>query len=64
MFEDISLFQAYQLSPVIYLFRGPILRSAGGDPDELSRQIWITLLHEIGHHFGLSEERLDELGYG
>lgn len=48
----------------IYLFRGPIQRSAGDDADELNRQIWITLLHEIGHHFGLSEERLDELGYG
>lgn len=34
------------------------------DPDDaLYEQIWITLVHEIGHHFGLSEEDLDQLGY-
>ncbi|MSR18200.1 MAG: hypothetical protein EXS00_03365 [Phycisphaerales bacterium] len=27
-------------------------------------EIRITLRHEIGHHFGLSEEDLDRLGYG
>jgi predicted Zn-dependent protease with MMP-like domain len=32
--------------------------------DELIKEIRITVLHEIGHHFGLDEERLDELGYG
>lgn len=29
----------------------------------LIRQIRITLLHEIGHHFGLDEDDLAELGY-
>jgi predicted Zn-dependent protease with MMP-like domain len=29
---------------------------------ELEEQIRITLLHEIGHHLGLDEEQLDELG--
>jgi predicted Zn-dependent protease with MMP-like domain len=31
---------------------------------ELIDEIRITVLHEIGHHFGLDEDRLDELGYG
>ncbi len=31
---------------------------------ELIDEIRITILHEIGHHFGLDEDRLDELGYG
>lgn len=31
---------------------------------ELLQEIRITVLHEIGHHFGMSEERLEELGYG
>jgi predicted Zn-dependent protease with MMP-like domain len=31
---------------------------------ELLRQIRITLLHEIGHHHGLDEDDLEELGYG
>jgi predicted Zn-dependent protease with MMP-like domain len=30
---------------------------------QLRRQIRITLLHEIGHHFGLTEEDLAALGY-
>lgn len=31
--------------------------------DELVEEIRITVLHEIGHHFGLDEEQLGELGY-
>jgi len=31
---------------------------------ELVEEIRITVLHEIGHHFGMDEDRLDELGYG
>jgi predicted Zn-dependent protease with MMP-like domain len=31
--------------------------------DDLIREIRITVLHEIGHHFGLDEDRLAELGY-
>jgi predicted Zn-dependent protease with MMP-like domain len=30
---------------------------------QLVRQIRKTVLHEIGHHFGLDEDDLDELGY-
>ena len=33
------------------------------DPLELEREIRITVLHELGHYFGLDEERLAELGY-
>ncbi|GIW74255.1 MAG: hypothetical protein KatS3mg103_0777 [Phycisphaerales bacterium] len=50
----------------IHLFRRGIARMAGGwqAPDEtLAEQIRITLLHEIGHHFGLDEDDLDRLGY-
>lgn len=31
--------------------------------DELIDEIRITVLHEIGHHFGMDEDRLAELGY-
>ncbi len=31
--------------------------------DELVYEIRVTVLHEIGHHFGLDEDRLSELGY-
>jgi predicted Zn-dependent protease with MMP-like domain len=30
----------------------------------LERQIRTTVLHEIGHHFGMDEDDLDKLGYG
>ena len=33
------------------------------DPDDLEREIRITVLHELGHYFGLDENRLGELGY-
>lgn len=31
--------------------------------EEIQAQIRTTLLHEIGHHFGLSEDELEEAGY-
>jgi predicted Zn-dependent protease with MMP-like domain len=31
--------------------------------EELVREIRITVLHEIGHHFGMDEDRLAALGY-
>jgi predicted Zn-dependent protease with MMP-like domain len=31
---------------------------------EIVDEIRLTVLHEIGHHFGLDEDELDELGYG
>ena len=51
---------------VIHLFRDGILDKAGGwDSGEAAvlEEIRITLLHEIGHHFGLDEDDLAELGY-
>ncbi len=52
----------------IRLFREGIVRIAGGwrGPDadrHVAEEIRITLLHEIGHHFGLEEEDLFDLGY-
>jgi len=52
---------------LIHLFRIGIIDHAGGwdEGDEpVRREIRITLLHEIGHHFGLDEADLEELGYG
>ena len=33
------------------------------DPDELEHEIRVTVLHELGHYFGLDEDRLSDLGY-
>jgi len=46
---------------VITIFSGPLLRDFP-DPDRLSAQIHHTVLHELAHHFGISDQRLHELG--
>jgi predicted Zn-dependent protease with MMP-like domain len=45
----------------ITLFQGPIERHAGS-PRELKRVITETVIHEVAHFFGISEQRLNELG--
>jgi predicted Zn-dependent protease with MMP-like domain len=50
--------------PSITIFREPLVRDFGGDPAELARQVRITVVHEIGHHFGIDDDRLGTLGYG
>ena len=37
--------------------------TALGGRDHILREIRITLLHELGHHFGLEEDDLERLGY-
>ena len=45
----------------ITIYRGPLLRIYGRDPEELRRQVRRVVLHEIAHHFGISDERLVEI---
>ncbi|MGD8494751.1 MAG: metallopeptidase family protein [Gemmatimonadales bacterium] len=47
----------------ITIFRGPLLEFCR-DEEEVVEEVRITVLHEIGHFFGMDEDRLDELGYG
>jgi len=46
----------------ITIYRGPLERLYGADRESLRRQIRRVVLHEIAHHFGISDERLEELG--
>lgn len=46
--------------PVGGVQRIVIFRAANPDHEEVRR----TVLHEIGHYFGMGEEQLEELGYG
>jgi predicted Zn-dependent protease with MMP-like domain len=46
----------------IRIFRRPLVESFP-DPRELEEEIRITVLHELGHYFGLDENELDNLGY-
>ena len=45
----------------ITIYRGPLERLTGGNPDRLRAQVRRVVLHEIAHHFGISDERLREL---
>lgn len=46
----------------ITVYRGPLERMCAGDPERLRLQVRRTVFHEIAHHFGISDERLHELG--
>ncbi|MFP5352317.1 MAG: metallopeptidase family protein [Actinomycetota bacterium] len=47
----------------ITIYRGPITRSARSSA-AIRAQVRKTVIHEIGHHFGIEEHRLHELGWG
>ena len=46
----------------ITIFRGPILQMCPPNEDAIRAQIRRTVLHEIAHHFGFSDDMLKELG--
>jgi len=67
--EDGTLLGLYQGTPLtersgygntlpdrITLFQGPIEDECEGDEDEIFVAIGETLIHELGHYFGMSEE--------
>lgn len=46
----------------IMIFRNPTLRMCA-DEDEVVKEVRITVVHEIAHHFGIDDQRLHDLGY-
>ena len=47
---------------MITIFQGPIERTAGPEVESIRQRVRHTVIHEIAHHFGISDERLIELG--
>jgi predicted Zn-dependent protease with MMP-like domain len=47
----------------ISIYRGPIQRMSSS-PRRQARIVRDTVMHEIAHHFGISDDRLAELGRG
>jgi predicted Zn-dependent protease with MMP-like domain len=45
----------------ITIYEGPLERLYGADREALRRQIRRVVLHEVAHHFGISDERLVEI---
>jgi len=52
-----------RMPDVIYIFQEPIEQVCNNET-ELIEQVRKTVLHEIGHHFGMDEDDLTDLGYG
>jgi predicted Zn-dependent protease with MMP-like domain len=45
----------------ITIYRGPLERLYGHDPDLLRDRIAHVLRHEVAHHFGISDQRLVDI---
>jgi len=45
----------------ITIYRGPLVRLYARDPERLRREVSRVVLHEVAHHFGISDERLIEI---
>lgn len=52
-----------ELPDRILIFREPLL-AISSDLDALREQIHITLVHEIGHYYGIDDAELEDLGWG
>ena len=64
--EDPDLFGLWEsaeyMPDKITIFRRPLVESFP-EPEELEREIRITVLHELAHYFGMDERQIEELGY-
>jgi predicted Zn-dependent protease with MMP-like domain len=47
----------------ITIFRSSICAMCATE-DEVRHQVTVTVVHEVGHHFGIDDARLHELGWG
>ena len=47
----------------ISIYRRPILGMCHTEP-QVVEEVLITVMHELGHHFGIDDARLHELGWG
>jgi predicted Zn-dependent protease with MMP-like domain len=57
-----STFYAGALPDRITIFRQAICAACGTEP-EVVEQVRRTVIHEVGHHFGIGDARLRELGW-
>jgi predicted Zn-dependent protease with MMP-like domain len=54
-------YYAGALPDKITIYRGPLERMSGDDPERLRFAVRRTVFHEIAHHFGISDARLLEI---
>lgn len=54
---------SFELPDTITIFRLPILEMCR-DEQQVADEVATTVVHEIGHYFGIDERRLHEFGWG
>jgi len=54
-------YYAGALPDKITIYRVPLERISGGDPERLRALVRRTVFHEIAHHFGISDQRLVDI---
>jgi len=67
LYDGIALTERYgdplmELPDRIFIYRRPLLAYCD-DAAHLVEEVRVTVVHEIAHHFGIDDDRLDELGY-
>ncbi|ULE34887.1 metallopeptidase family protein [Mycobacterium sp. IDR2000157661] len=68
LYEGIALTErdssyAGTLPDTITIYREALLDVCDSE-EEVVEEVAITVIHEVGHHFGIDDERLHELGWG
>ena len=68
LYQGVPLMDRSEMEPPLYpdtivLFQEPI-QEISDSVDAMEREIEITVVHEIAHFLGITEEQLEEMGYG
>ncbi|MBI4449551.1 metallopeptidase family protein [Candidatus Uhrbacteria bacterium] len=65
-YDGVALTERYDGEPVvpdrIIIFRQPFEEDFGDDERALRDEIATTIRHEVAHHFGIDDDRLEEMG--
>jgi len=67
LYDGVALTERYgeplmELPDRIFIYRRPLLAFCD-DEAHLAEEVRVTVVHEVAHHFGIDDDRLDELGY-
>lgn len=69
LYEGVSLFDRAEgygffgdMPDAITIFKGPHERLEGGR-EEILEEVRRTVIHEVGHFFGMDEDQIERMGY-
>jgi predicted Zn-dependent protease with MMP-like domain len=67
LYEGVPLTERYDYGSMvmpdrIVIFRRPICAMCETE-DDVVEEVMVTVVHELAHHFGIDDDRLDELGW-